>query len=213
MSNPLRVACDRASFERCRTDPKFPYIVALARAVNALVFARSVMHYLPKDVVTPSAKRDRLNSYLFGSAIMYEVLKLIRDMGRVFRDDDVYQNGLRMLLADPAARQIEQDHLKNVRHNAVFHFDAEVFRETIENGIPNECIFVAGATQVRAEIHYPYADIVAAEILVGWPAGQDEFMAVLADAASKTDQLVVDFVSRTEDLMSYHLPRWGFRSS
>ena len=77
-----QVTCSQRAFESCRVDPKFPYIVALARAVNALLFVRSVMNYIPKEIVTPAAKRDRLNSYFFGSAIMYEVLHLIRDMGQ-----------------------------------------------------------------------------------------------------------------------------------
>jgi hypothetical protein len=208
-----QVTCSQRAFESCRVDPKFPYIVALARAVNALLFVRSVMNYIPKEIVTPAAKRDRLNSYLFGSAIMYEVLHLIRDMGREFRDDDVYQKGLRSLLADPTAQQIEQDYLKKVRHNAVFHFDVDMFREKIENGIPHECLFISSTSKVRNDLHYPYADIVAAEILTGCPIGREEFPTVLADAAAKTDALVTKFVTYTEDLISELLPGWGFTSS
>jgi len=208
-----QVTCSQPAFESCRVDPKFPYIVALARAVNALLFVRSVMNYIPKEIVTPAAKRDRLNSYLFGSAIMYEVLHLIRDMGREFRDDDVYQKGLRSLLADPTAQQIEQDYLKKVRHNAVFHFDVDMFKEKIDNGIPHECLFISSTSKVRNDLHYPYADIVAAEILTGCPIGREEFPTVLADAAAKTDALVTKFVTYTEGLISELLPRWGFTSN
>lgn len=207
------VSCDQEAFEKCRTEAKFPYIVALARAVNALTFVRSVMDYLPKDVATPAAKRDRLNSYLFGSAIMYEVLKLIRAMGRAFRDDESYRNGLGLLLGDPAARQIEQDHLKGVRHNAVFHFDVDVFRETVDKGVSMECLFLTANGKRRNGMNYAYADIVAAEILAGSPAGKEEFSTVLADAAAKTDKLVTEFINHTEALISYYLPIWGFTSS
>jgi hypothetical protein len=205
-----QVLCDQEAFENCRKEAKFPYVVALARAVNALTFIRSVMSYLPKDAATPSSKRDRLNSYLFGSAIMYEVLNLIRDMGQTFQDDEMYQTGLRLLLAEPAARQIEKDHLKAVRNKAAFHFDVGVFRETISRGTRGECLFLAANGKKCIDLHYAYADIVAAEILVGHPAGEEEFQKVLADAASKTDKLVTDFINHTEALISYHLSRWGF---
>jgi hypothetical protein len=59
-------------------------------------------------------------------------------------------------------------------------------------------------------IHYPYADIVAAEILVGLPAGGDKFDSVLADAMAKTRDLATDFANRAEPLIAHHLHRWGF---
>jgi len=97
-----------------------------------------------------------------------------------------------------------------VRHNAVFHFDVDIFRETIEKGGPGECLFISGSSRVRSDIHYAYADIISAEILVGQPAMKVEFNAVLGDAAAKTDKLVTDFVQHAEALISSHLPRWGF---
>ncbi len=209
--NQWQVICDPQTFEICRKDEKFAYIVALARAVNALTFVRSVMS-IPKDINTPAAKRDRLNSYLFGSAIMYEVLKLIRAMGKAFQDDDIYQRGLRTLLGDPTARQIEQDHLKTARHGAVFHFDVDAFRETIEKEIPNECLFAYGQEKKRIDRHYPYSDIVAAEILVGHPAGNGEFALILQDAVIKTDKLVEDFINHTEALILHYLQLWRFGS-
>ena len=137
---------------------------------------------------------------------------LIRRMGGTFKDDDVYRNGLRLLLSDPTAQQIEQHHLKSVRHNAVFHFDVDVFRETLNKANLHECLFVASASQRRTDMHYTHADIVAAEILVGHPAGKDEFTIVLADAAAKTDKLVTSFIESTEALISHHLQRWDFTS-
>ena len=70
----------------------------------------------------PAAQRDRLNSYLFGSAIIYEALKLVRAMNQPFLDDDDFQSGLRLLLKDRTAQQIERAHLNPARHQAVFHF-------------------------------------------------------------------------------------------
>jgi hypothetical protein len=202
--------CDQETFEKCRKDEKFPYIAALGRVINAFNFVYSVMTHSIGDN-SPAAMRDRLNSYLFGSAIMYEALELVRNMGKAFVGDDLYQNGLRLLLKDDAARTIEHAHLKPARHGAVFHFDAETFKETIDKGLSNECLFIsARGQQSRMGIYYSYTDIVAAEILVGFPAGGDKFDSVLADAMAKTRNLATDFANRAEPLIAHHLQRWGF---
>ena len=92
----------------------------------------------------------------------------------------------------------------------MFYFDVDMFKEKIENGIPHECLFISSTSKVRNDLHYPYADIVAAEILTGCPIGREEFPTVLADAAAKTDALVTKFVTHTEDLIQELLPGWGF---
>ena len=43
---------------------------------------------------SPENARDRLNSYFFASAIMYEAIKLIRAMVRPFKDDVLFEKGL-----------------------------------------------------------------------------------------------------------------------
>ena len=201
--------CSQPVFEKCCTDEKFPYLVALARSVNALNFVRSVMNYT-QDLETPASKRDRLNSYLFGSAIMYEALILIKTMNKGFRDDPQYQHGLRSLLKDPTAQQIERDHLIPARHKAVFHFDADMFRETIEKGIPNQCLFFSAKGRKRSELHYSYADLVAAEILVGASSADEDFYKVLEDAMQKTELLVSNFMDHAEKLIGENLAKWGF---
>src|SRR5438874_704173 len=143
---------DAEAFENCKKDDKFAYIVTLARAVNAMNFDNSTMVYTTgKD--DPAAMRDRFNSYLFGSAIMYEVLKLVRVMNQPFIDDDPFQNGLRLLLKDPTAQQIERDHLNPVRHQAVFHFDPETFAEMINKTTGIESPFIMSRGDRRGDIN------------------------------------------------------------
>ena len=64
-----------------------------------------------------------MNAYLFASALLYEILKLIRRMNRTFHNDETFQKELRCLLKDPIAKKIEEAHLGPVRRKAVFHFD------------------------------------------------------------------------------------------
>jgi hypothetical protein len=119
-----------AVFKKCRDDKKFACVVALARAVNALNSAHSLM-MSTTDKKAPAAIRDRMNSYFFVSAILYEALDLIRKMRAVFRNDKSFQNSLQIVLKDKTAQALEQTHLKAARRDAVFHYLPDRFAEAI----------------------------------------------------------------------------------
>lgn len=204
------ITCDHQTFESCRKDKRFAHIVTLARTVNALNFVNSVM-VSTQGRDDPAAQRDRLNSYLFGSAIMYEALKLVRTMNKVFLDDEEFQSGLRSLLKDPTAQQIERDHLNPARHQAVFHFIPETFAEAISKTSGMESTFLSSRGRRRGNVSYVYSDIVAAEILVGHSSNTEEFYSALGDAMAKTRELVIKFVDGAESLIAHHLKAWGFQ--
>jgi hypothetical protein len=205
-----RIICDDETFGRCKKDARFPYIVTLARAVNALNFANSAM-VNARGKYDPAAHRDRVNSYLFGSAIMYEALNLIRAMNQPFRDDEAFQNGLRMLLKDRTAQQIQRDNLNPARNRAVFHFIPETFAEIISKTNSIDTPFAANRGKRGENVNYAYADVVAAEILVGLPSNTEEFFSSLWDAMAKTRDLIIKFTDHAERLIAAHLKLWGFK--
>jgi hypothetical protein len=138
-----QIAADQETFEKCQQDEKFRFIVALARSTNAINSVNSMMLRGGEDL-SPRATRDRLNAYLVASALFYEILKLIRRMNSAFRSDELFQKGLRLILKDPTARQIERAHLNRMRHNAVFHFEPDTFAEIIAKSTCETCIFARG---------------------------------------------------------------------
>lgn len=210
MSLDWRIECDRETFEKCQADPKFPHIVALARAVNALNSVHSMMiHAGAGDA--PEAERDRMNSYFFASAILYEGIKLIRTMNQTFKDDAPFQNGLRLFLRDPVAQKIEQMHLNPARNQAVFHFMPDTFSKIINSVTVDTCIFAQARGQSRRHVRYSYADVVTAEILVGFAANTEEFYETLGAAMAGTRELVVRFADESEKLIGYHTAQWGFQ--
>jgi hypothetical protein len=204
------ITCDAETFERCRNDPKFAHIVTLARAVNALNFVNSVMvDSRGKD--DPAAQRNRMNSYLFASAIMYEALKLVRILNQPFRDDTNFQRGLRLLLKDPAAQQIERTHLNPARNQAVFHFTPETFAEVISKTSQLHSPFLSSRGKRRGNVHYAFADVVAGEILVGQLSNTEAFFSALPEAMAKTADLILRFTDSAEQLIAHHLKEWGFQ--
>lgn len=205
-----RIECDRATFEKARLDPKFPLIVALARAVNALHFVNSAMLHAGENDA-PENSRDRLNSYFFASAIMYEAIKLIRAMVRPFKDDVPFEKGLLTILRDPVAQKIEQDHLNPARNHAVFHFLPETFADTINSATVDTCTFIMCRGDKKKDLHYSYADVVTAEILVGFAADTEEFYDVLGKAMAGTRDLVTRFSDHAENLIAHRTKEWGFK--
>lgn len=210
MSSEWSISCDEAQFERCRHDPRFRYIVALSRALNALNSSNSLI-FLHSTGASPQEVRALMNSYFFSSALMYEAIRLIRSMNKTFGSDPVFLGGLRMLPKSPAARNIEQMHLNPARNHAVFHFLPAEFDRAIQKEPPHKCVFMAGKGTRRGGVHFSYADIVAGEMMIGIPAHQEEFFETLRAAAAETSVLIGKFADDAEKLINKHLHGWGFR--
>lgn len=202
------VTFNRAILESSVKDKKFAYIVTLGRAVNAILFIHSVDKDPTKD--SPGIKRDRFNSYLFGSAVIFESLNLIECMISEFSGDEIFQNGLRAILNDETAKQIKKAHLKGARHQAVFHFDPKAFGDALKRTNFYDCPFVIARGESRQDLSYQLSDIVAAEILVGLPSNTEQFMPTLGNAMKRTSELVDKFIHHSELLIIHHLQRWGY---
>jgi hypothetical protein len=195
-----------AVLTKCRGDKKFAYVVALARAVNALNSAHSLMAGTTGKN-TPAAIRDRMNSYFFVSAILYEVLKLIRKMSAVYRNDKSFQDSLQIVLKDKTAQTLEQMHLKAARRDAVFHYLPDRFAEAIAKTPMTECVFASILGQKKGSVHYLFADLIAAEIGVGTRIDNS---AVVNDMMENTLKLVTQFIDHSENFIADQLNGWGF---
>jgi hypothetical protein len=192
--------------KKCVADKKFAYVVALARAVNALNSAHSLMLSTEKRD-TPAALRDRMNSYFFVSGILYESLKLIRAMNKAFAGDKSFETSLRLILKDTSGQALEQMHLKSVRHGGVFHFLPDRFAEAIAKTPMTECVFVSTVGQKKGDNHYTFADLIAAEMGVGTRLDDN---VVVAQMMEKTLDLVRQFIDHSENFIADQLNVWGF---
>lgn len=203
------VSCGRERFEACQKDERFPYIIALARAINSIKFVHCAMLRVGIED-SPEAKRARLNSYFFASALLYESFKLVRAMNRVFKRDEMFQKGVYSFLRDKAALAIEQKRLNPVRNKAVFHFFPQYFAEIIASATCEVCTFASGRGKRREELYYPFADTITAGILMGFSSDTEEFYELLGTAMSDTADLMVRFIDAAEFLIRRHVNEWGF---
>jgi hypothetical protein len=204
------ITCDKETFKNVRRDEKFPYVVALARSVNALYAAHSLL-VRGSQSETPEHVRNTTNAYFFAGALLYEGLGLIKKMNKPFADDIAFQNGLRMILKNPVARKIEQMHLNTARNHAVFHFLPDEFEKAIGKSPEGRNVFMVAIGKKNKSRHYAYADVLAAEISVGLSSDDPAFWPTFDSAVKETTNLVLKFASDAEDLIVNYLELAGFR--
>ena len=112
-----------------------------------------------------------------------------------------------MVLKDKTAHALEQMHLKATRRDAVFHYVPDRFAEAIAKTPITECVFASIRGQRKGDIHYAFADMIAAEIGVGTRI--DNGVAV-NDMMEKTLNLVKQFIEHSENFIADQLNGWGF---
>jgi len=151
------ITCSEETFNSLRADDKFLNLLALARSVNALRFCfQPVIDAANSD--KPSASRQRINSFLFASSVLYEGFLLVENLGKYFRDSDSFKNGFAIMLRDEKIRKLRTSALKRMRNKFVFHFDPDVPLEALTNfDLPNYR-FATGFGKATGEIYYGLAD-------------------------------------------------------
>jgi hypothetical protein len=196
-----------SALKKAKADKKFAYVVALARAINALNSAHSLM-MSTTNRNTPEAMRDRMNGNFFVSGILYETLKLVRAMSGVFRDDNSFETSFRLVLKDTSALALEKMHLKSARHGAVFHFAPDRFAEAIAKTPMTECVFTSsGPGEKRGSVHYEFADLITAEMMVGKRIDDE---ALVNEMFVKMLDLVQKITEHSENFIADQLNVWGF---
>lgn len=203
------IACTGEALKRCRRDPKFVYIVTLARATNALNSVTSVLNYV-RDKDSPASRRDLWNSFFFASAVLYESLQLVRKMNQAFADDKTFQDSLRLLLKDKVARRIENENLGPARNGAIFHFDPEWFGKNVAAADFRTCVFLTAEGGRNTDVFYGFSDEITLEILIGTLLETDGFEKVLLETVRETTDLAIRFSQASENLIATNLLKWGF---
>jgi hypothetical protein len=65
--------------------------------------------------------------------------------------------------------------------------------------------------ELKKDLHYSYADVVTAEILVGFASDTEEFYDVLGKAMMGTRDLVTRFTDHADHLIAQRTKDWGFK--
>lgn len=204
-----RIECDATVFEQIKGEESFQQILALCRAVNSLQF---VVSAFDAQNVSPTAQRSRINSFLFGSAILYEGLLLVEKMNQHFGSNELFSQGLHTLLRDPVARDLRKSHMGPARNFAVFHYDPAEFGRIVKSAGVDECEFMVGRGTSASEGYFPFADVLATQLLMGVANADEEFYEQLGSVMGKTRDLGVRFIEFSHKLILKCLSGWRFIS-
>lgn len=205
-----QIECDATIFDRIKDEVTFHQILALARAVNSLQFVISAFQPDAQDT-SPAATCSRINSFLFGSAILHEGLLLVESMNRQFGSNEVFDQGVHTLLSDPTALRLRKYHMSPARNRAVFHFDSEEFGKVMKDtAVEDVCEFLTGRGKSSDQSRYPFADVLATQILMGRVGNDEEFYEDLGLVMSDTRDLATSFVGFAHKLILASLQKWGF---
>lgn len=129
----------------------------------------------------------------------------------MFRDNQTYQQGLHELLKDPVATKLRDYHMNPVRNRAVFHFDSQEFGNVLKDtSVEGVCEFLAGSGRSSEQSRYPFADVLATQILMGKVGNNEEFYNELGCVMKDMRGLATRFIGAAHKLIVTSLGEWGF---
>ena len=157
-----------------------------------------------------SAQRSRINSFLFGSAILYEGLLLVQKMNQHFGHNQIFKKGLHTLLKDPVALRLRKHHMGPARNFAVFHYEPKEFGRIVKRAGVDECEFMVGRGTSASEAYFPFADVLATQVLMGRANADEDFYEHLGSVMGETRDLGVRFIEFSHTLIMKCLSDWKF---
>ena len=207
-----QVSCTPEQFIALRTQPAFQQLVALGRWANAY---RSITAAIPKrSKKTPAGHRQKINTILFISALLYEGWELVKRMGQHYRTYDSWKKGFGPILKDGRFVRLVENRLGPLRSQTVFHFfEDETARRLAEHEPDGPVIFLSARGNNSLEASYDLADIVAVRTLCGDPAPASalELFTQAEDIGAQTAQLARPFFKATDELIAEALGGMGFK--
>jgi len=207
-----QVSCTPEQFLALRTRPDFHQLVALARWANA---ARSITAAMPtQPETTPAGHRQRRNTILFNSALLYEGWALVKRMGQHYRTYDAWKKGFGPILKNGRFMRLVEKRLGPLRSQTVFHFFEDETAERLAQHEPDgPVIFMSTQGTDGLEASYDLADIVAVRTLCGDPAPTSalELFTQVEDIGAQIAQLARAFFKATDELIAEAVGRMGFK--
>lgn len=210
---PWELACSEAGFARWRDQSGFRALVTLARAVNAIRFAGYALYPIA-TADSPAASRQRLNSFMYVGALLYEAALFLRkyrgDLSQYVSFGPLAQT----MLDDIGATQLINDELRQLRNRAVFHFDPRFVPRTLGDAEGGFFIFGRGANFKAGETYYDMADRSALNSLVGGVPSDLEFRERIKELIVRTTALMKGFLDGADTLIADTLtgPDWQVRA-
>lgn len=197
------ITLSKEEFERVKQDERFWAILTLARILNALRFVQ-LAGLSAESNDTPYTQRQRLNSFLFLGAILYDGLIFARSLGKHFREFPEFKDGFGRLFEDREVRDFSDNMLSKLRNKFVFHFDKDVAPEAIRSLDLTQYVFASGADRHTGTVHYWLADVASLFCLLDQDNGVSigDLQAWFTNLIHRTTDLSGRFGTAAEELIA-----------
>lgn len=203
-----KIVTDKETFEKLKADQAFWSIVALGRAVNALLFVHQALVAHEGDD-SPAALRARYNSVLFSCAIFFESSSLVQGMGKHFSGMPEFRK-LSTVVSGKDARRVLDSGISVLRNTAVFHFDAEEIGRQLQYLELPEPIFVSAMGRTNGQVYCELADLCAFRTLYGPSFPASDVALAQSDFTRVTSNLIVEFSNVAQELIVAFLDSKGW---
>jgi hypothetical protein len=192
----------KEKFDTIRSDERFTTILTLARVVNSLMFCNQVMlESMNGD--KPSDSRQRINSLLFASGVLFEGLQMAKSLGKYFRERAAYQNGFRRILGDARTLKLERDGglINRARNHVTFHFNRDAIHQTLPTLDFESYAFVTGHGSQNGQSYFQLADEVVLNYIIGDVGSKEAETEAFKELLGDMIAIVTEYIDAANDLI------------
>jgi hypothetical protein len=155
----------RKEFRKLRQDEAFAAIVTLARAINMLRFIQVVIADLPR-ADTPTRRRQMMNGFFLSGAVLVEAERLVKNMGRHFRDVPEFVDTLAPAIRSDDFREVV-GRFQHLRKKSAFHFDQDAAGGALKTRNGDFERFLSSRGTKNKDYYYDLGDMVALQLVTG----------------------------------------------
>jgi hypothetical protein len=204
------ISLKKESFEKYRKDPGFALLLTLARVVNSLYFCQVPAVNLDINDNSPSAHRQRINSFFFTCGVLYEGLKVANSVGEYFGRSKSFKELFIPLLKDKKTKRIEKDVLSRFRNKIVFHFDKDVAPNILDILDFETYIFAAASGDRNGDVYYGLADEIAINYMIGNQESEEKERSIARIIMTEVTEVAISFIDAAEKLFAEVLRDMGW---
>jgi hypothetical protein len=194
---------DAVTLSKVKNTAEFHQIITLARIVNAMRFLR-IAGWDVKDDNSPSDRRQRFNMFLYLSAVVWEGMKFVKRMGKLFHTYPAFKQGFTKILESGAATSL-LPRIEPMRNQASFHFDESAVEQALSGSVGMDTPFATGRGESVLDCYYDLADIAALRLIDPTCQSESQFREKYSDVIKQTEETALKFLDAADNLIVEYL--------
>lgn len=187
-------------------DQKFILVMRLARFYNQLSFCHTAFIQTPAND-EPISLRQRFNSSMFASSVLYEAIKIVSDLGKEFKTYPSFKKGFGTFLRDKEVIYLREKVLNKVRNGIVYHIDKGPIEETLETLDIRQLELFTITENEDVGLYFNLADDIALNYLIGKHSSPEKEREYFVEVIDKISSVTQKFIKYTVELIREYIQR------